>query len=78
MASATNLAVLLPMLDEKSFIGRLFGMIDLFWIWWLIVLAIGLGVLYKRRTQPIAFALFGVYAVCIVAIAAVMSMFGRS
>jgi len=78
MTSATNLAVLLPMLDERSFIGRLFGMIDLFWIWWLIVLAIGLGVLYRRRTQGIAFALFGVYAVCIVAIAAVMSMFGRS
>jgi hypothetical protein len=78
MASATNLAVLLPMLDERSFIGRLFGMIDLFWIWWLILLAMGLGVLYRRRTQPIAFALFGIYAVCIVAIAAVMSMFGRS
>jgi len=78
MSSATNLAVLLPMLDEKSFIGRLFGLIDLFWIWWLVVLAIGLGVLYRRRTQSIAFALFGVYVVCIVLIAAVMSMFGRS
>ena len=31
--SATNLAVLLPMLDEQSFLGRLLGMIDLFWIW---------------------------------------------
>ena len=63
MTSATNLAVLLPMLDEKSFLGRLLGMIDLFIIWWLLVLAIGLAVLYRRRTQPIAIALFGVYAV---------------
>lgn len=78
MTSATNLAVFLPMLDERSFIGRLLGMIDLFWIWWLILLAIGLGVLYRRKTQAIATALFGVYAVCIVLIAAVMSMFGRS
>jgi hypothetical protein len=78
MTSATNLAVLLPMLDEQSFLGRLFGMLDLFWIWWLVVLAIGLGVLYKRKTQSIAIGLFGVYLVIIVAIAAVMSMFGRS
>jgi hypothetical protein len=78
MSSATNLAVLLPMLDENSFIGRLMGMIDLFLIWWLVVLAMGLGVLYRRRTQPIAFALFGLYAVIILAAAAVMSAFGRS
>ena len=29
-------------------------MIDLFLIWQLFVLAIGLAVLYRRRTQPIA------------------------
>ena len=38
-------------------------MIDLFIVWWVIVLAIGLGVLYRRRTQPIAITLFGVYTV---------------
>jgi hypothetical protein len=78
MSSATNLAVLLPMIDEHSFIGRLLGMIDLFLIWWLVLLAIGLGVLYRRRTQPIAIGLFGVYAVIILAAAAVMSAFGRT
>jgi hypothetical protein len=78
MSSATNLAVLLPMIDEHSFIGRLLGMIDLFLIWWLVLLAIGLGVLYRRRTQPIAIGLFGVYALIILAAAAVMSAFGRT
>jgi hypothetical protein len=78
MSGATNLAVLLPMLDEHSFLGRLFGMIDLFWIWWLIVLAIGLGVLYRRRTQPIAVTLFSIYGVFILGFAAIMGMFGRS
>jgi hypothetical protein len=76
VGSATNLAVLLPMLDEGSFLGRLFGMIDLFVIWGLVVLAIGLGVLYRRKTQPIALAFFGVYAVIAVVIAAVMSRLG--
>ncbi len=78
MSSATNLSVVLPMIDEHSFLGRLLGMIDLFLIWWVVVLAIGLGALYRRRTQPIAIGLFAVYAVIILAAAAVMSAFGRT
>jgi len=74
--SSTNLAVLLPMIDEGSFLGKLLGMTDLFVVWWLIVLAIGLGVLYRRRTQPIAFAFFGIYAVIAIGFAAVMSRLG--
>ena len=76
MESATNLGVLLPMLEEGSFLGRLFGMVDLFVIWWIVVLAIGLGVLYRRRTQPIAFTLLGVYAVIAICAAAIMSRLG--
>jgi Yip1 domain len=76
MGSATNLGVLLPMIDEKSFAGRLIGMVDLFVIWWLVVLAIGLAVLYRRRTQPIAITLLGVYAVIAICFAVAMSSFG--
>jgi hypothetical protein len=76
VGSATNLGVLLPMIDEKSFLGRLLGVTDLFIIWWLIVLAIGLGVLYRRRTQPIAISLLAVYAVIALTFAAVMSRAG--
>jgi hypothetical protein len=78
MSSATNLAVVLPMVSDQSFLGRLLGMIDLFWIWWLIVLSIGLAVLYVRRTQSIAYILFGIYALGAVLIATVMNLFGRS
>jgi hypothetical protein len=73
LSSPTTLGVFAPFLDEKSFLARLLGTVDLFQIWWLVVLAIGLGVLYKRRTAPIATSLLGVYAVIIVAIAAVRS-----
>jgi hypothetical protein len=69
MTSATTLGVLLPMLPEKSFAARLLGMIDLFVIWQLIVLSIGLAVLYRRRTQPIATALLVVYAIIAVIVA---------
>ena len=75
-AAPTNLGALLPMLDETSFLGTLFGMIDLFIIWWLIVLAIGLAVLYRRRTQPIAITLFGSTRVIAVCVAAFMSRVG--
>ena len=45
------------MLPEQSFIGNLLGAIDIFLIWYVVVLAIGLAVLYRRRTQPIAISL---------------------
>ena len=76
MASATNLAVMLPMLEEGSFLARLAGMIDLFLIWWVIVLAMGLAVLYRRKTQPIAMTLLAVYAVIALLAAVVMSRLG--
>jgi hypothetical protein len=76
VGSATNLGALLPMVPEQSFIGRLFGAIDIFIIWWVVVLAIGLAVLYRRRTQPIAITLLAVYAVIAVVIAAVRSRMG--
>jgi polyferredoxin len=41
-----------------------------------VVLAIGLGVLYKRRTTPIAITLFAIYAVFVLGFAAVMSRLG--
>lgn len=67
--SPATLGALLLMLDEKSFIGKLAGMVDLFTIWGLIVLAIGLAVLYRRKTQPIAITFLAIYAVIAVGIA---------
>ena len=76
LASPTTLAVFLPMLDENSFMAQLLGSIDLFIIWWLLSLAIGLGVLYRRRTAPIATTLIIVYILIGLAIASVKSAVG--
>jgi hypothetical protein len=76
VTSATNLSVLLPMLTEGSFAARLAGMIDFFMLWWVFVLAVGIAVLYRRRTQPIALSLYGVYAAIAVVFAAIMSRLG--
>jgi hypothetical protein len=70
MSSSTNLGVLTQsMLDDSSFIAKFLGAIDIFLIWQLLVLSIGLAVLYRRRTQPIATSLFVLYAVIAVIVA---------
>ena len=76
LTSAANLGALLPMLSETSFLSHFLGAIDVFLIWQVIVLAIGLGVLYRRKTQPIAISLLGVYAVIAVIIAVFKSRGG--
>jgi hypothetical protein len=71
LSSPTNLAVFLPFLDENTFIARLLGSIDLFLIWWLVSLAIGLGVLYRKRTGPIAATMLVIYVAIGLTIAAI-------
>jgi hypothetical protein len=76
VGSVANVGALLPMLPERSFLANLLGTIDVFLVWYVIVLAMGLGVLYKRRTQPIAISLFVVYAIIAVVIAVFKSRAG--
>jgi hypothetical protein len=78
MTSASNLNVMLPMLEEGSFVARLAGFVDVFAIWWLIVLSIGLAVAYRKRTQSVAIIIFSIYAVIALAVAGIMSMLGGS
>jgi hypothetical protein len=69
MSGATNLAVFFTFLEENSMPARFLGAIDLFWIWWMVSLSIGLGVLYKKRTGPIATAMLSLYVAIALAIA---------
>jgi hypothetical protein len=71
LSSATSLAIFFPMVDDANFFGRLMGSIDLFRIWWLVSLAIGFGVLYKRKTGPITWALLGAYLIIVLIFAGV-------
>jgi hypothetical protein len=67
--AGANLAIFVPMLDEKHFVTMFLGTIDLFFVWATISLAIGLGVLYRRRTGPIATTMLGIYVVVALVIA---------
>jgi len=71
LSSATSLAVFAPFLEDRSFAARLLGSVDLFQIWWIMSLAIGLGVLSRKRTAPIATSLIVVYLAIGVVIAAI-------
>ena len=73
MSSPTNLAVFFPFLDETSFPAMLLGGIDLFFIWLIVNQAIGIGVLYGRRTGPIASTMLGIYVSVVLVVAAVRS-----
>ena len=74
LSGTTNLGVFVPFLDENSFAARMLGSLDLFLIWWMVSLAIGLGVLYRRRTGPIATTLLVIYAAIGVVIAAIKAV----
>lgn len=72
----TTLAAFAPMLDGETFLYRLLSGVDLFYLWWLLVLSIGLAVLWRRETRPIATTLMVVYAGVAVVIAAVRTTLG--
>jgi hypothetical protein len=74
--SAANLGQFLPMLREGSFAATFLGGIDLFRIWSIITLSIGLGVLYKRKSGNIAIGLFIVYAIIMTCVALFFSSRG--
>ena len=61
LASPATLTMFAPMLDEASPAARFFGAIDLFVIWWLVALALGVALLYDRNARATATAFVGAY-----------------
>lgn len=77
ITSPTTLGAFVPMLDDETFAYKLLSTIDLVHVWWLATLAIGLAVIWKRRrTTPIATALYGIYAGIVLTIAVLRTNFG--
>jgi hypothetical protein len=72
LAGAT-LSVFVPMVEDTSFIARFLGAIDLFWIWWCVSVAIGVGVLFKRKTSGVALTFLGIYVLIALLLAIVRS-----
>jgi O-antigen ligase len=75
LAGPFNLGALVPMLDPEGFVARFLTATSAITIWQTIVLAIGLGVLYRRKSTGIAIGLLAAYAALVAVGVAIFSMF---
>jgi hypothetical protein len=75
---ATSLGLWFPGLDTASFAGRFIGALDVFVLWWVVLMAIGVGVLYRREARRLAAAFLGVYGGVALLIAITMTALGGS
>jgi hypothetical protein len=77
-SNATSLGSLFSTFDEASPVARFLGALDVFVLWWAVVLAIGVSVLYQRRARGLAVTFVGVYAVLALLLAIAMAVTGGS
>ncbi len=69
LGGATSLSMVLPSFSESTFPARLVGAVDVFAVWWVALVALGLSILYQTRAVPIARWMFSAYAVAAMALA---------
>jgi len=69
--SSTSLAAFLPFLEESSFVYKVFQGLDLFLLWQLAVLSIGMGIMNRVGTRKAAIAIFSTFLIIIVIIAGI-------
>jgi hypothetical protein len=74
--SATSLGGVFRTLSDTSPVARFFGALDLFVVWWVVVLAVGIAVLYERRARTLTAALLGVYVGVTLLLAVAMTALG--
>ena len=78
LTSPTNLAGMLRVFDEGSVPARLFGTIDVFGLWWMWLLAVGLAAATGRPARQYIWRLLAVYLGMAAIVAAVFGMAGRA
>ncbi|MSO45579.1 MAG: hypothetical protein EXQ59_02260 [Acidobacteria bacterium] len=76
LASPTTLSVVFSVLDEASPLARFFSIVDLFVVWWVVALAVGVAVLYRRSARRLAVAFFGAYLALALVLALAMTLTG--
>lgn len=76
LTSPFNLAALLPLFDEGTLPARVFGTIELFGLWWVVLLALGCGVLSGERARRYVPRLVGAYVGVALVVAGVVALAG--
>jgi hypothetical protein len=78
LTSPTNVAGLLRLFDEGSWPQRLLGVVDAFGLWWMWLLAVGMGVATGRPARRYIWKLLAVYLGIAAIVAAVFAVLGGS
>lgn len=76
LSSPTNVAGLLRVFDEGSWPARLFGTIDVFGVWWMWLLAVGLAAATGHPARQYAWRLLAVYVGSAAIVATVFAVSG--
>lgn len=77
LTSPTNLAGMLRVFDEGSVAARLFGTIDVFGLWWMWLLAVGLAAATGRPARHYIWRLLAVYVGIAAMVAAAFAVLGN-
>lgn len=78
LTSPTNIAGLLPMIDAGSWPARLLGSVDVFGLWWIWVLAVGLGAATGIPSRRFFWKLLVAYVGIAAIVATVFAVLGRT
>ncbi|HQZ40639.1 MAG TPA: hypothetical protein PLH72_16535 [Vicinamibacterales bacterium] len=78
ITSPTNLAALAPMVEDGSAAARVLGAVDVFGIWWIWLLALGLSAVASRPALHYVWRLLAVYVGAAVLMAAMLAVAGGS
>ena len=77
LTSRTNLAGLLGVFDEGSWPARLLGAIDIFGLWWIWLLSLGVAAATARPARRYVWTLLAVYIGIAAIVATVFAMLGN-
>lgn len=78
LTSPFNLAALLPFFDEGSVAARVLGTIEIFGLWWVLLLALGCAAMAGGRARAFVGPLLGTYAGVAVVVAGAVLLTGGS
>lgn len=76
LASPVTLSLFFSVPNEASPLARFLAVVDLFVVWWVVVLAIGMSVLYHRPVRRLAVTFTAVYVLLAAVLAIVMALTG--
>jgi hypothetical protein len=78
LTSPFNLAALLPFFDEGSLPARILGTVEVFGLWWAVLLALGAAALTGRRARTYVGPVLGSYVGVAAVVAGVVVLMGGS